>query len=72
MLSHEDDIVHGKAKDDEEPHPEDDAHWSAFATLMCVTSLAGIVYAGILNFLPRYLDATGLDLGIPRKACEIT
>ena len=68
MLSHEDDIVHGKAKDHEEPHPEDTAHWPAYATLMCTASLAGIVYAGILNFLPRYLDGAGLDLGIPPES----
>ena len=68
MLSHEDDIIHTDADQNAEPHPEDDAHWYAYATLMGVTSLAGIVYAGILNFLPRYLDETGLDLGVPPES----
>jgi len=68
MLSREDDIWHGDAKDDREPHPEDDAHWYAYAALMGVTSLAGIVYAGILNFLPRYLGEAEIDLGIPPES----
>jgi MFS transporter, FSR family, fosmidomycin resistance protein len=68
MLSKEDDVILNEASDDADPHPEDNAHWSAYATLMFVASLAGIVYAGILNFLPRYLDATGLDFGIPPES----
>lgn len=68
VLSREDDFIHGGADDSPEPHPEDDAHWMAFAALMGVTSLSGIVYAGILNFLPRYLDQTGLDFGVPPES----
>lgn len=68
MLSHEDDFVQSRENQSVEPHPEDDAHWIAFATLMGVTSLSGIVYAGILNFLPRYLDATGIDIGVPPES----
>lgn len=68
MLSREDDVAMNEAGVDDAPHPEDDAHWIAYVTLMCVASLAGIVYAGILNFLPRYLDATGLDFGIPKES----
>ncbi|MHB8899872.1 MAG: MFS transporter [Thermoguttaceae bacterium] len=53
---------------DQEPHREDTAQWGGYVTLLFVSSLAGIVYAGILNFLPRYLDQSGLNLGIPRES----
>ena len=39
---------------------EDHSHWASYALLMVMTSLAGIVFAAILTFLPRYLDKTGL------------
>lgn len=68
MLSHEDGNVQHEENTDSEPHPEDGAHWDAYFTLMCVASLSGIVYAGILNFLPRYLDQTGLDFGVPDES----
>ena len=48
---------------------EDDAYWGSYVTLITVASLAGFVYAAILNFMPRYLDGAGLDIsGIPDKA----
>ena len=48
---------------------EDDAHWGSYATLLMVASLAGFVYAAILNFMPRYLDGAGLNIsGIPDRA----
>ena len=68
MLSDEDGTVRHEPNGDGQPHPEDDTHWGAYVTLLFVTSLAGIVYAGILNFLPRYLDQTGLDFGIPKAS----
>lgn len=68
MLSHEAGNVRHEEDLNAQSLPEDDAHWSAYATLMLVASLAGIVYAGILNFLPRYLDNTGLDFGIPQES----
>jgi len=61
MLSHADGNFQHEDDENGQPHPEDDAHWFAYATLMGVASLAGIVYAGILNFLPRYLDSAGLS-----------
>lgn len=67
MLSKEDGLVQHDP-DDTEPHPEDDSHWGAYVTLMFVTSLSGIVYAGILNFLPRYLGKTGFDFGVPNES----
>lgn len=39
---------------------DDNEHWSSFFTLMALTSMAGFVYAALLNFMPRYLDGTGL------------
>ena len=48
---------------------EDDAHWGSYVTLLTVASLAGFVYAAILNFMPRYLDGAGLNIsGIPDRA----
>jgi len=41
---------------------DDNEHWSSFFTLMALTSMAGFVYAAILNFMPRYLDGTGLQV----------
>lgn len=39
----------------EEIHPEDRTHWLSYAMLITTVALAGIVYAAICNFLPRYL-----------------
>ncbi|MCS7304697.1 MAG: MFS transporter [Thermoguttaceae bacterium] len=36
--------------------------WRSFWMLSAMTSLAGMVYAAITTFLPRYLDETGLSL----------
>ncbi len=48
---------------------EDDVSWRSYAALMVLTSLAGFVYAAILNFLPRYLDGAGFQIGqIPRES----
>lgn len=41
---------------------DDNEHWTSFWTLSAMTSLAGIVYAAILTFLPRYLNETGVSL----------
>lgn len=56
-----------------QPRPADDgedrACWYSYFTLVTMASLAGIVYAAILTFLPRYLSQTGLDMpGIPEEA----
>lgn len=68
MLSDQDGRVRHEPTGDNQPHPEDETHWDAYITLLFVTSLAGIVYAGILNFLPRYLDQTGLNFQIPKES----
>ncbi|MBN2292626.1 MAG: MFS transporter [Pirellulales bacterium] len=64
-LPHE--TYHGKhiaLKDRQNPTPldlsEDEAHWYSYFLLLVVVALAGIVYAAILTFLPRYLDQSGL------------
>lgn len=44
-------------------HPEDEARWRSYFVLLVVVALAGFVYAALLNFMPRYLDGAGLDLG---------
>ena len=48
------------------PWPETSAEmtdsWASFWILSGMTSLAGIVYAAITTFLPRYLNETGLVL----------
>ncbi|MBN2473244.1 MAG: MFS transporter [Pirellulales bacterium] len=50
-------------------HPEDNAYWSSYFTLMTLTCLAGFVYAAILHFLPRYLMESGLHFrGVPEKS----
>ncbi len=35
---------------------EDDTYWRSYVTLLLLTCVAGVVYAAILHFLPRYLD----------------
>lgn len=40
--------------------PADAAQWSAFGLLIVVGAVTGFIYAALLNFLPRYLDATQL------------
>jgi FSR family fosmidomycin resistance protein-like MFS transporter len=48
---------------------DDNEHWFSFFTLMVLTSLAGFVYAALLNFMPRYLDTTGLHVaGISERS----
>ncbi len=49
--------------------PEDRAHWPCFALLISLGSMAGFVYAAILTFLPRYLDAAEIRfLGLPPES----
>ncbi len=40
---------------------EDRADWFAYFTLILLVSLAGVVYASMMTFLPRHLAAAGLD-----------
>lgn len=40
---------------------EDRADWLAYFTLISLVSLAGVVYASMMTFLPRYLAGAGLD-----------
>jgi FSR family fosmidomycin resistance protein-like MFS transporter len=44
------------------PDDDGDAHWASYFTLICVVSMAGMVYASMITFMPRYLEAAGLDL----------
>ncbi len=51
-----------------------DAHstWRSFAFLTVSTSSAGIVYAAVLTFLPRYLDQADLVIGtVPRESMRV-
>jgi MFS family permease len=60
--------------DDQQPLDlgEDESHWYSYFTLILMTSLAGIVYAAILTFLPRYLDKSGLVIsGISDKSLRV-
>ena len=41
---------------------EDGISWTSYFTLLAMASLAGFVYAGILNFMPRYLTGAGMDI----------
>jgi FSR family fosmidomycin resistance protein-like MFS transporter len=41
---------------------EDGAHWVSYFTLIFVVSLAGIVYASMMTFMPRYLNSAGVDI----------
>jgi len=50
-------------------YQEDSACWASYFVLLATTSLAGIVYAGVLNFLPRYLGNTGLNFAhVPEES----
>jgi MFS family permease len=42
---------------------EDDTYWPSYFLLITLASIAGVVYAALLHFLPRYLDDTGLAMG---------
>jgi FSR family fosmidomycin resistance protein-like MFS transporter len=44
------------------PDGEDDAHWASYFLLISVVAMAGIVYASLMTFMPRYLDSAGMDL----------
>ena len=46
-----------------ETPPEPADSWASFWILSGMTSLAGMVYAAVTTFLPRYLNETGLALG---------
>ncbi len=49
--------------------PREEDFWWSFWILSAMTSLAGMVYAAITTFLPRYLDETGLALaGVSRAS----
>jgi MFS family permease len=68
-LSHE--YNNGPAGDpDSVPENDDDgACWKSYFVLIALASLAGFVYAAILNFMPRYIDGAGLNLAnIPHEA----
>jgi MFS family permease len=43
--------------------PEMPDSWASFWILSVMTSLAGMVYAAVTTFLPRYLNETGLAVG---------
>jgi MFS transporter, FSR family, fosmidomycin resistance protein len=36
--------------------------WGCYATLLVFTCLGGVVYSGVLQFLPRYLDEAGVQI----------
>lgn len=59
-LSREQDNTRRTAKRFPVPDGDDNEHWGSFFMLMALTSLAGFVYAALLNFMPRYLDGVGL------------
>ena len=69
-------LPEGEGTCDENPLPEgegtsDENHsrWDCYALLMLAMMLAGLIYRGVLTFLPRYLDQSGLDLsGIPAES----
>lgn len=42
---------------------EDSTYWGSYVMLVLTVSLAGIVYASLLTFMPRYLNAAGRDVG---------
>jgi MFS family permease len=41
---------------------EDGAHWVSYFTLIFVVSLAGMVYASMMTFMPRYLNSVSEDI----------
>ena len=61
--------THGEpsgAKDGQQPPldlGEDESHWYSYFLLIAVASLAGVVYAAVLTFLPRYLGKSGMVIG---------
>lgn len=62
MLSRDDDTSSANPTVAPAPAGDDNEHWASFWTLSAMTSLAGIVYAAVLTFLPRYLNETGLQV----------
>lgn len=44
----------------DQPADPDNSQWTTFFQLVFVGALSGFVYAGLLHFLPRYLDTSGL------------
>jgi len=48
--------------------PEDTLHWVPFLILTCSGGLTGFVYAGVLQFLPRYLSDAWASLSVDQSA----
>jgi len=46
-------------------HGEDRARWDCYFILISSAMLAGIIYAAVMTFLPRYLTEAGLNLEVP-------
>ena len=64
-LPHEPSFNHSKPNENDGTQPpldlgEDEGIGYSYFTLILMASLAGIVYAAVLTFLPRYLDKSGL------------
>ena len=49
--------------DPDAPPGDGDAHWRSYFLLMALACSAGLVYAAIFHFLPRYLGEAGLTFG---------
>jgi len=56
--------THAAAISDDEPP----ADWVSFFMLTTVAMMVGFVYSGVLTFLPRYMDQSGISIpSIPRE-----
>ncbi len=61
-LSHQQENSHRENPQTPAADGEDDAHWASYVLLLLTISFAGIVYASIMTFMPRYLNQAGLDI----------
>ncbi|MCP5117703.1 MAG: MFS transporter, partial [bacterium] len=61
LARHEHHTAEQAAVDD----PEDEAHWGSYALLISTVALAGIVYASLLTFMPRYLNSVAEEMTGP-------
>ncbi len=51
-----------------QPPISEPARWGAFALLLAIGALMGLVYSGFIYFLPRFLDQAGLSHLPPERA----
>lgn len=68
LKDHHQERMRAAAASGERLNTADDGNRAAFLLLITVGAMAGFIYAGLMNFLPRYLDSARLgSAAMPRE-----